>query len=972
MNPRRALALTAGALLAGALPVPTASAATSGAVLPAVERTLTASGSSAAACATGSASGPGMASAAYTAPMSGYLTVRLKGSGDWDLLLRDGAGRAGGASQSFGGSEVVQTWIDAGERVTAQGCRRAGAGRRAALSFTFADLRPAAEPDTSSVVRVQAGAKGQAALDRLGLDVTESRSATWADVIVHGSKQLELVKRAGRPFETRIPDLAAHDRLVTRRDRSFAARLGTRASALPSGRSAYRTYEEIQAELKQLVAANKGLVRPIVLGKSYQGREITGLEIATDVAGKDGRPVFFLMGVHHAREWPSAEIAMEYAQLLTKSASDPRIAKLLATTRVVVVPLVNPDGYVVSRSSPSAADTIFNTTGDGTAQTGESVAPPGGVGAYRRKNCNNGDGNPSTPCEAASGVDNNRNYGNLWGGPGASSDLTSQSYHGPSPRSELETQAVFNYARTHHVTTLVSLHTVAALVLRPPGLKSGGKAPDEAAMKVLGDAMGKAAGYESQFGFQLYDTAGTTEDDTYASTGGYGYTIEIGPSNGAFHGPYETNVVSQWTGDNDAARQSGGGGLREALLLAAETAGNPASHAQLVGTAPAGKVLRLRKDFDTLTSRFCVRGVEPVVSGPIPPNTACPEGVKDPLTLKDSVDFKTTVPATGAFQWHVGQSTRPFVNGGALIETAKEVKPPIATFTGLPGQPTGSVDQEFTLPADLGSADKVRVALTSTLPEDYDLEILLKEGSGTPTSVATSGNAPGSDEQVVIEAPKAGATYIARVNYFAAATGQYQIKVVRIAVTSKVTTGRKEAYLLTCETPAGKVLETLRLVIDRKNLVGLRLGCGKGPSFDAAGNPLDTSLTGPLPNSGPSVGGRPVPLGQVQARPFRARLTAARRAQHLRKVLRHGFIAVRCALTGPGTCTVTARIGKRRLGSGRVRMKRANTRTAKVKLSKRARALIKRSGRVRFSLVGRSASGLRGTSKLAFTVRRRR
>ena len=664
MNPRRVLALTAGALLAGALPVPTASAATSGAVLPAVERTLTASGSSAAACATGSASGPGMASAAYTAPMSGYLTVRLKGSGDWDLLLRDGAGRAGGASQSFGGSEVVQTWIDAGERVTAQGCRRAGAGRRAALSFTFADLRPAAEPDTSSVVRVQAGAKGQAALDRLGLDVTESRSATWADVIVHGSKQLELVKRAGRPFETRIPDLAAHDRLVTRRDRSFAARLGTRASALPSGRSAYRTYEEIQAELKQLVTANKGLVRPIVLGKSYQGREITGLEIATDVAGKDGRPVFFLMGVHHAREWPSAEITMEYAQLLTKSASDPRIAKLLATTRVVVVPLVNPDGYVVSRSSPSAADTIFNTTGDGTAQTGESVAPPGGVGAYRRKNCNNGDGNPSTPCEAASGVDNNRNYGNLWGGPGSSSDVTSQSYHGPSPRSESETRAVWDYVRRHHVTTLVSIHNVAALILRPPGVSGSGLAPDEARMKAIGDAIGHAAGYTSQFGYELYDTAGTTEDDSYAATGGYGYTVEMGPPDGNFHMPYATGVIAEWTGQNPHA--SGRGGLREGMLLAAEAAATASDHAILRGSAPAGKVLRLKRSFQTRTSPYCEKGIEPVVNIGLP--RICLTGEKPPIAIDDVLDATTTVPATGSYAWHVNQSTRPFVGAAGGTE----------------------------------------------------------------------------------------------------------------------------------------------------------------------------------------------------------------------------------------------------------------------------------------------------------------
>ena len=52
-------------------------------------------------------------------------------------------------------------------------------------------------------------------------------------------------------------------------------------------------------------------------------------------------------------------------------------------------------------------------------------------------------------------------------------------------------------------------------------------------MKALGDAMGAAAGLHlASTRWQLYDTAGTTEDDTYAATGGYGYTIEMGPPGG--------------------------------------------------------------------------------------------------------------------------------------------------------------------------------------------------------------------------------------------------------------------------------------------------------------------------------------------------------------------------------------------------------------------------------------------------------
>ena len=151
------------------------------------------------------------------------------------------------------------------------------------------------------------------------------------------------------------------------------------------------------------------------------------------------------------------------------------------------------------------------------------------------------------PCTLQYGVDNNRNYGNGWGGEGAGTDPITQSYRGPGPFSEPETQAVWEYSRARQVTNLITMHNVAALVLRPPGIATEGKAPDEPRMKEIGDAMADAAGYTSQYGWQLYDTSGTTDDYTYAAQGGYGYTIEIGPEGGDFHMPYKTGVVDQWT-----------------------------------------------------------------------------------------------------------------------------------------------------------------------------------------------------------------------------------------------------------------------------------------------------------------------------------------------------------------------------------------------------------------------------------------
>ncbi len=54
--------------------------------------------------------------------------------------------------------------------------------------------------------------------------------------------------------------------------------------------------------------------------RRFQGRDITGIEVTDNVgAADDGKPIFFLMGEHHAREWPSAEIPVEMGLYLTNN-----------------------------------------------------------------------------------------------------------------------------------------------------------------------------------------------------------------------------------------------------------------------------------------------------------------------------------------------------------------------------------------------------------------------------------------------------------------------------------------------------------------------------------------------------------------------------------------------------------------------------------------------------------------------------
>ena len=597
----------------------------------------------------------------YTPRIGGYLTVRSAGRGDWDIALRDKqTGQLMAVSQAFGAREVVQSWVLPGRSVRVVACRRSGRAKTLKLTTQlFAAEAPEAGAPASLVRVTGLDRDGYERLNALGVDVTHEAHDGHADVVA-GAADLVKLTKAGFRYTVRTPDLDAAMAATRRADARYRARVGR--SPLPSGRTAYRTYDEIQAELKELADKNPGLVRPIKLPQpSFQGRELSGIEIAENVGASDGRPQFLFVAVHHAREWPAAETAMEFAhELVSKRGKDARVDGVLRSTRTVIVPLINPDGYISSRTTAlvDPSHNLYENGIDvpmplfGNLNTFEGVMPPGGLLSFRRKNCNGAIPSGAVPCELQYGVDPNRNYGEGWGGPGSSPDPTSQSFRGPGPWSEPETQAVHEWSQQHNVTTLITLHNVAALVLRPPGTKAGGQAPDEEELKKVGDAMAAATGYKSQYGFQLYDTSGTTEDWNYAAAGTFGFTVEMGPEDGEFHMPYEQGVVNEWAG------------MREALLIAAEDAANPAHHSTIAGRAPAGRTLRLRKEFTTGTEETCSLAItgQPFNN----PVNACVGEQLPAQEVPDKLEYTTTVPASGVFEWHVTPSTRPFVakNGG--------------------------------------------------------------------------------------------------------------------------------------------------------------------------------------------------------------------------------------------------------------------------------------------------------------------
>src|SRR5947209_7690252 len=120
--------------------------------------------------------------AIYTAPISGFVSARLSApSGDWDLALRNARTHALiGRSQGFRSDEVVQTWVQAGDRLVAQGIRNHGASRTARVTFDLVDVAPPKVAAPQELVRVHADPLKVQPLDgQPGFDVTESRRADY-------------------------------------------------------------------------------------------------------------------------------------------------------------------------------------------------------------------------------------------------------------------------------------------------------------------------------------------------------------------------------------------------------------------------------------------------------------------------------------------------------------------------------------------------------------------------------------------------------------------------------------------------------------------------------------------------------------------------------------------------------------------------------------------------------------------------
>jgi hypothetical protein len=292
-----------------------------------------------------------------------------------------------------------------------------------------------------------------------------------------------------------------------RRGRSVSAQ--ARAQAV-GGYNVYRSWDEpggIRDELYRVARRNPRIVKLRVLGRTTQGREIIGLKVTRRARRtRDGsRPAVLYSSNQHAREWISLEVNRRLLHYFVRGwrRGDREISRLLRRTELWFVVSANPDGYQYSHDVERLwRKTLSDNDGDGQIGVGD-------------------------------GVDPNRNFDEHWGydDEGSSPDPADETYRGPSPASEPETQAMQRLINRVEPKFQSNLHSYGEWLLYPQGWQTGTLDADYPLYVALGgtDADPAIPGFNpGQSADTLYVTNGETTDYADTNAGTIAYTPELG------------------------------------------------------------------------------------------------------------------------------------------------------------------------------------------------------------------------------------------------------------------------------------------------------------------------------------------------------------------------------------------------------------------------------------------------------------
>ncbi len=351
---------------------------------------------------------------------------------------------------------------------------------------------------SSSLIRIYAPLKEVANLPIKNLDIVGfSPRGLWTDINADLS-ELKFLEAAGFKYEVLIVDVDEYASTVA---------------------WVYHDVSEVYNLLSTYHSTYPTITKLDTLGFSWEGRPIVAIRITDNPNTDEGEPAILVMGMHHAREWPSVEVPLFIIDTLLRGyGSDPLITNSINNLDIWVIPMVNPDGYNYSRT----------------------------VYTMWRKN------RRYLPSFGTYGVDINRNYGGSSDGdprgewctptPGTSNYPSNDTYCGPDIFSEYEIQAVKTLLDSVDFVAVITYHSYSGVVLYPWGYKSD-TTPHNSYLAYLGNLMASQMVTEynnpyiaTQIPGIGYTATGSTDDWVYGHSlyvSGYPavvYTVEIGES----------------------------------------------------------------------------------------------------------------------------------------------------------------------------------------------------------------------------------------------------------------------------------------------------------------------------------------------------------------------------------------------------------------------------------------------------------
>jgi hypothetical protein len=229
------------------------------------------------------------------------------------------------------------------------------------------------------------------------------------------------------------------------------------------------------------------------------------------------------------------------------------------------------------------------------------------------------------------------------------------------------------------VTALATNHTSGHTLLWPPLELQAGDTPEDALYEKLGKVLTKQNGYRPLQSAKDYETSGETTDWSYYATRAISYTFEIVTAGSA---PAYQDVIDDYLGIGTFK----GHPNRNAFFLLAEYAANAAAHAIIRGSAPAGAILTIKKNFSLWTG---------------------PGG--GPAAVPTHLTSSMRVPRSGSFRWGVEPSVRPnpaYREDGVHQGPSGFLK---ESWTLTCARPNGTVLQTVRVTVDMGDRATVNL-----------------------------------------------------------------------------------------------------------------------------------------------------------------------------------------------------------------------------------------------------------------------